>query len=129
MRIPSLGTWADLPEPRLDFALSIRAGAVPRMESASRTTPDLIAVMGAKLLHQVASPRDLYDRPATCFVAGFMGEGNFLPVHVRARDRVLAHVTIAGANVTAPEGGIQALVRPASPAKRPTPAGPRPCSR
>ena len=129
MRIPSLGTWADLPESRLDFALSIRTGTGTGSVSASRTTPDRIAATGAGLLHQVASPRDLYDRPATRFVAGFMGEGNFLPVHVRARDRALANVIIAGANVTAPAGGIHALARPASPAERPAPAGPQPCSR
>lgn len=37
---------------------------------------DRVAVMSAGLLQQVASPRDLYDNPATSFVARFVGETN-----------------------------------------------------
>ena len=32
---------------------------------------------------QVGAPEDLYDRPSNRFVAGFIGESNFLPAIVR----------------------------------------------
>jgi multiple sugar transport system ATP-binding protein len=42
---------------------------------------DLIAVMNGGVVEQVASPRDIYDRPASLFVADFIGSPpmNFLP--------------------------------------------------
>ena len=44
---------------------------------------DRIAVMNAGLVAQVGCPEDLYDRPSSRFVAGFLGESNFLPAIVR----------------------------------------------
>ncbi len=40
---------------------------------------DRIGVMSAGRLLQVGPPREVYDRPATRFVAGFIGETNFIP--------------------------------------------------
>jgi multiple sugar transport system ATP-binding protein len=42
---------------------------------------DKIAVMNDGVVEQVASPRDIYDRPASLFVADFIGSPpmNFLP--------------------------------------------------
>jgi putrescine transport system ATP-binding protein len=39
---------------------------------------DRIAVMRAGRVEQIASPREIYDRPATRFVAGFVGDTNFI---------------------------------------------------
>jgi spermidine/putrescine transport system ATP-binding protein len=39
---------------------------------------DHIAVMLDGRLQQLASPEEIYDRPATAFVAGFIGQQNFL---------------------------------------------------
>jgi multiple sugar transport system ATP-binding protein len=49
---------------------------------------DRIAVMNHGVVEQVASPRDIYDRPASLFVADFIGSPpmNFLPF----RDRLQA---------------------------------------
>lgn len=44
---------------------------------------DRIAVMNDGKVAQVGSPEDLYDRPDNRFVAGFIGESNFLPAVVR----------------------------------------------
>jgi spermidine/putrescine ABC transporter ATP-binding subunit len=43
------------------------------------TMSDRVAVMGGGKTVQVASPRDLYERPASMEVAGFIGKMNFLP--------------------------------------------------
>lgn len=39
---------------------------------------DRIAVMRAGRVEQIASPLDIYEKPATRFVAGFVGETNFV---------------------------------------------------
>lgn len=42
------------------------------------TMSDRIAVMSGGRVQQIATPRELYDSPANRFVAGFIGESNFL---------------------------------------------------
>jgi spermidine/putrescine transport system ATP-binding protein len=49
------------------------------------TMSDRIAVMDGGVVEQVATPRELYERPATPFVAGFIGVSNVL--HLRADRR------------------------------------------
>jgi len=44
---------------------------------------DRVAVLERGQLQQFGSPRQLYEDPATAFVAGFIGEMNFLPVELR----------------------------------------------
>ncbi len=39
---------------------------------------DRVAVMNAGRIEQLAPPREIYDAPATAFVAGFIGETNFI---------------------------------------------------
>jgi putative spermidine/putrescine transport system ATP-binding protein len=39
---------------------------------------DRVAVMNGGRIEQIGSPRDIYDRPATPFVADFIGETNFI---------------------------------------------------
>lgn len=45
-------------------------------QSEALAMSDRVAVMSAGLLQQVATPRELYDNPATAFVARFVGETN-----------------------------------------------------
>jgi len=51
---------------------------------------DKIAVMNAGRIEQLASPQEIYDRPASMFVADFIGSPsmNFLPCAVLGPDRV-----------------------------------------
>lgn len=46
---------------------------------------DEVAILREGKLIQVGSPRDLYDRPETHFVANFLGESNFIEGEVTAR--------------------------------------------
>jgi multiple sugar transport system ATP-binding protein len=52
------------------------------------TLADRIVAMNAGLIQQIGSPRDLYERPANLFVAGFIGSPamNLLPATYRAQD-------------------------------------------
>ena len=44
---------------------------------------DRIAVMNRGVIEQIADPAQVYDRPATIFVAGFIGVSNLMPGRVR----------------------------------------------
>ena len=45
---------------------------------------DRISVMNAGRIEQVGTPTQVYERPATPFVAGFLGRTNVIAVEVRA---------------------------------------------
>ena len=49
-------------------------------QEEAMTMADTVAVMNAGHLEQVGEPADLYDRPATAFVANFLGQSNLLPL-------------------------------------------------
>ena len=50
------------------------------------TLADRIVVMNAGRIEQVGTPQEMYDRPATRFVAGFIGSPamNFIPAPWKA---------------------------------------------
>jgi len=60
---------------------------------------DRVAVLNAGELHQVASPRDVYNRPATAFVARFIGRSNVLPCTVLGIDGGSVNVRVADGTV------------------------------
>jgi spermidine/putrescine ABC transporter ATP-binding subunit len=68
---------------RLHADLGITFIYVTHDQEEALTMSDRIAVMNNGLIAQVGSPEDLYDRPCDRFVAGFIGESNFLPAIVR----------------------------------------------
>ena len=81
---------------------------------------DRVAVMREGRFEQVASPQDIHDRPATAFVAGFVGRGAVLPAEVVKAAAGRAQVMLAPGRmveVAAPgdarAGPGQLLLRPA----------------
>ena len=75
---------------------------------------DRVGVMRAGRLEQVAEPAELYSRPATAFVAEFVGTMNRLPAELGGGGTV---VTVLGTTVPTQQGGpssgpVDALVRP-----------------
>jgi spermidine/putrescine transport system ATP-binding protein len=69
------------------------------------TMSDRIGVMNEGKLLQVAPSEDIYERPATRFVAEFIGETNFIPGTVEAPNRVkLLNGTVVTANADQPAG-------------------------
>jgi spermidine/putrescine transport system ATP-binding protein len=72
------------------------------------TMSDRIAVMNHGRVEQVAEPEQVYDRPATTFVAGFIGVSNLMPGRVRkAGDRGEVELD-AGVSVGASVNGFDA---------------------
>ncbi|MGC1802214.1 MAG: ABC transporter ATP-binding protein, partial [Solirubrobacterales bacterium] len=47
------------------------------------TMSDRIAVMNKGRIEQIGDPEEVYDRPTTTFVAGFIGVSNLMPATVR----------------------------------------------
>jgi spermidine/putrescine transport system ATP-binding protein len=54
------------------------------------TMSDRIAVMNAGVIEQLGSPREIYEKPASRFVAGFIGTSNIVDGHVERIEAGLA---------------------------------------
>ncbi len=67
---------------RLQKSLGITFVLVTHDQEEALTLSDRLAVMNAGRVEQVCEPREVYERPATRFVAEFIGTANFLPVKV-----------------------------------------------
>ena len=63
-------------------------------------------------LAQVGAPAELYERPASRYVAGFMGNDNVLPAVVRDGRLELEGIGPAEASGAAPEGKLWVALRP-----------------
>jgi iron(III) transport system ATP-binding protein len=65
-------------------------------QSEAMALSDRVAVMLDGELAQVGRPTEIYRHPATRRVAAFIGQMNFLPAHVAAREAGAARVTLDG---------------------------------
>ena len=73
---------------RVHEALQITTVYVTHDQAEAMVTSDRIAVMNAGRIEQVGTPAEIYERPATAFVAGFIGRTNLLRGRVAAGGRV-----------------------------------------
>ncbi len=71
------------------------------------TMSDRIAVMNGGRVEHLGTPEEVYLRPATRFVAGFIGQASFLPCRVETAGRDSARVVLPG-GVPATAGGAAA---------------------
>lgn len=73
------------------------------------TMSDRIAILDHGRLVQVGSPRDLYQAPATAFVADFVGDMNFIPAKIVTEEGDKAVATIGERTVPLCPGDAQPL--------------------
>jgi spermidine/putrescine transport system ATP-binding protein len=79
------------------------------------TMSDRIAVMNRGRVEQIATPEEVYNRPATTFVAGFIGVSNLMPATVKGPQEVELD---EGSTIATPTDGFSpgdrchAVVRP-----------------
>ncbi len=78
----------------LQQTLGITIVFVTHDQSEALTMSDRVAVFHDGILQQVANPRDLYDEPSNAFVAGFVGENNFVPCTVMPGSGGHAHALL-----------------------------------
>jgi ABC-type Fe3+/spermidine/putrescine transport system ATPase subunit len=81
---------------RLQKLLGITVLYVTHDQEEALAISDRIAVIRAGRVEQIASPRDIYERPATPFVASFVGTTNLLNGAIAAREGDTAEVVVAG---------------------------------
>jgi spermidine/putrescine transport system ATP-binding protein len=98
---------------RLQHDVGITFIHVTHDQEEAMTMADSIAVMNDGRIEQLGPPAELYERPATPFVAGFLGVSNLLPGVVEGPDAVrLADGTLVRAQVRGKSGQVAAGVRP-----------------
>ena len=68
------------------------------------TMSDRIAVMSQGVIQQIGAPVDIYDSPATPYVATFVGENNILSGTVSALEGALARVETSAGSIVARNG-------------------------
>src|SRR5258708_6443275 len=56
-------------------------------QEEAMTMADTIAVMNAGRIEQMGSPEDLYENPATTFVANFLGQSNLVAGTITGKER------------------------------------------
>ncbi|MDF2839464.1 MAG: potA [Clostridia bacterium] len=82
---------------RLQKKLGITFIYVTHDQEEALTMSDRIAVMNEGVIEQLATPQEIYNRPITKFVAGFIGESNIFDGKVTSiKDEVLEVETLAG---------------------------------
>ncbi|MGF1641500.1 MAG: sn-glycerol-3-phosphate import ATP-binding protein UgpC [Rhodospirillales bacterium] len=92
---------------KLHRDLGVTSIYVTHDQTEAMTLADRLVVMNAGIAEQIGRPKDVYDRPATAYVAGFIGSPsmNFLPVRVEARALRLAD----GSTLATTNGAVTAL--------------------
>jgi spermidine/putrescine transport system ATP-binding protein len=70
---------------RIQREVGITFVFVTHDQEEALTMSDRIAVMTQGRVDQIGTPIDIYNRPSTAFVAGFIGTANLLPVRVESQ--------------------------------------------
>jgi spermidine/putrescine transport system ATP-binding protein len=73
---------------RIQREVGITFVYVTHDQEEALTMSDRIAVMYRGRIEQVGTPEDVYERPATTFVAGFIGVSNLMPASISAPGEV-----------------------------------------
>ena len=108
---------------RIQTEVGITFVYVTHDQDEAMTMSDRIAVMRAGRIEQLGTAEELYERPATAFVAGFLGVSNLLAWRVVGHDAGMLEVALGN-------GGTSPRARPEWP-RPPTSVlacGPRNCA-
>jgi spermidine/putrescine transport system ATP-binding protein len=100
---------------RIQREVGITFVYVTHDQEEALTMSDRIAVMNRGRVEQIAAPEEVYDRPTTTFVAGFIGVSNLMPGSVSAPGQVRldSGLEVAADTGSLPVGeGCAAVVRP-----------------
>jgi putative spermidine/putrescine transport system ATP-binding protein len=99
---------------RLQLELGVTTVFVTHDQEEALSMADRVGVMRSGRLEQCAPPAELYDRPATAFVAEFVGTMNQLPGQLLGGGTVRVDDQVLAVEGTAPEGSgpTTVLVRP-----------------
>ena len=94
---------------RIQTEVGITFIYVTHDQEEAMTMSDRIAVMRAGRIEQLGNPEELYERPTTPFVAGFLGVSNLLEGEVAGHDGALVSIRLRdGTVLRAPADGVAA---------------------
>ena len=85
---------------RIQREVGITFVFVTHDQEEALTMSDRIAVMNEGRVEQIGAPREIYDEPASVFVAGFIGDANLIQVEVLERSGDEA--TVSGCRAAPP---------------------------
>ncbi|WP_329457995.1 ABC transporter ATP-binding protein [Streptomyces sp. NBC_01497] len=112
---------------RLQLSLGITTIFVTHDQEEALSMADRVAVLNAGRLEQCATPAELYERPATAFVAEFVGTMNRLPGVLAGPGRVQVLGVALPVDGEAPAvgggGAVEVLIRPENVTAQPDPGG------
>ncbi|WP_062207176.1 ABC transporter ATP-binding protein [Aureimonas sp. AU12] len=80
----------------LQQRLGFTAVYVTHDQEEALAVSDRIVVLHEGRIAQAGSPRELYERPASAFIADFIGEANVVPCEVLGQDRGRARIRVGG---------------------------------
>ncbi len=109
----------------IQLELGVTTVFVTHDQEEALSLADRVGVMRDGRLEQVAPPATLYDRPATAFVASFVGTTNELPGSMESSGRVRVGAQVLPVDGPAPAAGtsVAVLVRPEAVVVTPHPDG------
>jgi spermidine/putrescine transport system ATP-binding protein len=87
---------------RIQTEVGITFVHVTHDQEEAMTMADTIAVMNAGRIEQLGSPLDLYESPATAYVANFLGQSNLLHAVVAERREDAVLVEVDGTRLVVP---------------------------
>ena len=117
---------------QIQQTLGVTAVYVTHDQSEAMALSDRVIVMNAGRIEQIGSPREIYQKPTTAFVAEFVGSSNFLRGRVGKREGGTAQVSLVeGGDIVVPdrqlEGDVLVALRPqfctVQPVSEPAPEG------
>lgn len=83
------------------------------------TMSDRLAVMSAGRIEQLGTPSDVYEQPASAYVADFLGLSNLMPADAvgpsssgGCRVKIGSHELVAGAGAVGSTGPVRVCIRP-----------------
>jgi spermidine/putrescine transport system ATP-binding protein len=98
---------------RIQHDVGITFVHVTHDQEEAMTMADQIAVMNAGHIEQLGTPSELYERPRTAFVAGFLGTSNLIAGTIESPGTVrLGNGTVVQADSNGAAGAVRIGVRP-----------------
>jgi len=92
----------------LQQSLSLSVVYVTHDQEEALAVSDRIIVMNTARIAQDGTPRELYEQPASRFIANFIGDANLLPVTIASVTDGRAGVLLAGTELDLPARGLAA---------------------
>ena len=90
----------------LQQELRLTVAYVTHDQEEALAVSDRIIVMSHARIAQDGTPRDLYEAPASRFVADFIGNANLVPVALRHADATMGEATLGPVTLRLPHRGV-----------------------